>query len=139
MKKWVMLLLCAGLFLSAAACGTAESAHTGSTEAYPRVYERDGSLVVELEGNPTTGYEWTCDPAAGCLAGGEREYTAYPATELEAGTGGVFSFCFEPLAAGEQTLRFAYRRTWEEGSTIDEYNLTVTVRESAAGFALSWE
>lgn len=137
MKKWVTLLLCAGVFLASAACGSAQT-----EPAVPEVgvYERDGALIVALEGDPTTGYEWVFEgePAAGCLSGGESEYTPYPATELIS-TGGVFSFRFEPVAAGEQTLRFAYLRSWEENSAIETCEVTVTVRERAKGFALDWE
>lgn len=137
MKKWVTLLLCAGVFLASAACGNAQAE---PSVPEPGVYERDGALIVALEGNPTTGYEWMfeSDLAAGCLSCGESEYTPYPATELLS-TGGVFSFRFEPVAAGEQTLRFAYLRSWEENSTIETYEITVTVRERATGFRLDWE
>ncbi len=137
MKKWVTMLLCAGVFLASAACGSAQTEPAGPESG---VYERDGALIVALDGNPTTGYEWVCEGelAAGCLTGGEREYMPYPATELLS-TGGVFSFRFEPVAAGEQTLRFAYLRSWEEHSAIETYEITVTVREKAKGFVLDWE
>lgn len=138
MKKWVTLLLCAGVFLASAACG---SAQTEPAAPVLGVYERDGALIVALDGNPATGYEWVFEgeAAAGCLTGGEGEYTPYPSSELEVGTGGVFTFRFEPVAAGEQTLRFAYLRSWEENSAIETYEITVTVREQAKGFELDWE
>lgn len=133
MKK--ALLACLALVpLLLTACGSGASDAQTDT-----VYVEDGALVVALEGNPTTGYEWMLESEMTCLSAPEREYAQYPASELTAGTGGVFTFRFAPVAPGVQTLRFAYERSWEAGSTIDEYTLTVTVTETAKGYAMAWE
>lgn len=133
MKKWLLLALFALFPITLTACGSAARTDTA--------YVQDGALFVSLEGNPATGYEWTWDSAAepGCLSGGAREYTPHPAAKPELGAGGVFTFRFDPVAAGEQTLHFSYARGWQSGSTIEEYELTVTVREGKTGFDMSWK
>lgn len=138
MKK--ALLVCLALVpLLLTACGSGTRDAAKSDAGSDTVYVENGALVVALEGNPTTGYEWILESELTCLSAPEREYEQHPASELTAGTGGVFTFRFAPVAAGEQTLRFVYERSWEEGSTIDEYTLTVTVTETEKGYEMTWE
>lgn len=138
MKK--ALLACLALVpLLLAACGSGARETARSDMESDTVRVENGALVVALEGNPTTGYEWILESEPTCLSAPEREYEQYPALELTAGTGGVFTFRFAPVAPGEQTLRFVYERSWDGDSTIDEYTITVTVTETAAGYEMVWE
>lgn len=134
MKKW-LLLFCVALFgLSLTACGGGDAASDGLVQT------ENGALIVSLSGNPTTGYTWACtDTPLFLRPDGDPEYRPDAADALLEGGGGVFRFRFEPVASGTETLHFAYARPWDPDSTIEEYELTVTVTETAAGFALSWE
>ena len=71
-------------------------------------------LVVELAGNPTTGYNWyVTDVDASILQmQGEPEFAA---DSSAIGSGGVLALSFKAQAAGETTLSLAYQRAWEVG------------------------
>ncbi len=83
------------------------------TREQARIGVRAGEqFTVELESNPTTGYQWqpAFDPAALKLLG--RDFSLSGAAM---GGGGVERFRFESLAAGASRLSFAYQRSWEPG------------------------
>jgi inhibitor of cysteine peptidase len=87
------------------------------------------TLVVTLEGNPTTGYSWevaeTLDEQVLRLTG-EPEFKA----ESEAlGAGGVQTLRFEAVNAGQITLKLVYHRPWEKGvEPLETYSLQIMVR-----------
>ena len=87
------------------------------TREQARIGIRAGEqFLVELESNPTTGYQWqpAFDPAALKLVG--RDFSLAGAAACAAiGGGGVERFRFESLAAGATQLSFAYQRSWEPG------------------------
>ncbi len=75
---------------------------------------REGEkLVVALEGNPTTRFEWEIEsePAGGLLQ--RIEGPAYSSSSSRIGTGGTFYFRYVAVVAGQGELTFVYRRPWE--------------------------
>jgi inhibitor of cysteine peptidase len=87
------------------------------------------TLVVTLEGNPTTGYSWeVAEPLDEQVLrqAGEAEFKA----ESEAlGAGGVQILRFEAVNAGQITLKLVYHRPWEKGvEPLETYSLQVVVR-----------
>jgi inhibitor of cysteine peptidase len=87
------------------------------------------TLVVTLEGNPTTGYSWeAAEPLDEKVLRqvGEPEFKA----ESEAlGAGGVQVLRFEAVNAGQITLKLVYHRPWETGvEPLETYSLQVSVR-----------
>jgi inhibitor of cysteine peptidase len=87
------------------------------------------TLVVTLEGNPTTGYSWeVAEPLDEQVLrqAGEAEFKQ----ESEAlGAGGVQILRFEAVNAGQITLKLVYHRPWEEGvEPLETYSLQVVVR-----------
>ncbi len=87
------------------------------------------TLVVTLEGNPTTGYSWeAAEPLDEQVLrqAGEAEFKA----ESEAlGAGGVQILRFEAVNAGRFTLKLVYHRPWEEGvDPLETYSIEVVVR-----------
>ncbi len=146
MKKLIAILLCAAALLSLCACSvhvnvtsddeetTADTAETAAYDgAAPRIYTEDGDLVIALEGNPTTGYEWSCEVDGDCVSGGDYEYVQDSTDEMLVGVGGVFTFRFTPTKAGTATLHFDYARSWE-GEAIDSCELEVTISGTAGQF-----
>ena len=87
------------------------------------------TLVVTLEGNPTTGYSWeVAEPLDEQVLRqvGEAEFKAESAA---LGAGGVQILRFETVNAGKTTLKLAYRRSWEKGvEPLETYSLQVVVR-----------
>lgn len=123
--------LCAALtvLLLAAGCGDggAGAVRIDADDAGASVtVSRTGTLELQLEANPTTGYQWVVlDPGLVELTTESYE----PESDL-AGAGGVTTFCFTPTGAGTAPLRLGYLRPWEDGvAPIDEYVITVEVTE----------
>ena len=71
--------------------------------------------VIELAGNPTTGYSWeyTMSPE-NIIREVSNEYIADKTETNVVGSGGKFVFTFEAVTQGETTLVFSYRRPWED-------------------------
>lgn len=89
-----------------------ETASRSETDSW---YTVDGStLTVTLEGNPTTGYEWTGKvDNPGVLSISEGEYKPYAAADGVTGSGGVYEFTVTPVSEGAAQARFSYARSWE--------------------------
>ena len=86
------------------------------------------SLVIELAGNPTTGYEWAVAQADDDLLRlADSSYT--PDSPGLAGSGGLYLFRFEALRPGSAPLLLAYRRPWEPNAPARSFALTVSIPE----------
>ena len=87
------------------------------------------TLVVTLEGNPTTGYSWE---AAEPLDEQVLRQAGEPEFEAESdlvGAGGVQILRFEAVNAGQTTLKLVYHRSWEKDvEPLETYSLQVVVR-----------
>jgi inhibitor of cysteine peptidase len=88
----------------------------------------DQTLVISLEGNPTTGYTWeVAELDEGVLKQvGETEFEA----ESDAvGSGGVQTLRFETVNSGQTDLELVYHRSWEEDEQpADTFSVQVVVR-----------
>jgi len=126
MKKLWIAVLCLGLLLCIG-CGAKEAESEAATVDKAATVE-DGELIVQLAGNPTTGYGWVWElDGDECVTGDDGSYTMDENEENMAGVGGVFEFRFAPAADGSATIRFSYERSWEENSSVDSYEVAVTV------------
>jgi predicted secreted protein len=89
-----------------------------------------GHLMIALQGNPTTGFEWSAARPEGfpiLEELEEPEYVADPAPGI-VGSGGVFVFRYQASAQGEATLQFYYSRPWESEPPERTLEFTVIVR-----------
>jgi len=73
---------------------------------------RGENFTIKLEANPTTGYEWEVLFDESIVRLTERRYISPAITEL--GAGGMESFRFEPIKAGDALVRMRYKRAWEQ-------------------------
>lgn len=87
----------------------------------------NGTLIVELDSNRTTGYAWALEAVdASILRFKDSEYVA-PTTTL-VGAGGKESWRFDAIAAGQTLLKLNYERSFEpEEEPADTFEVTVTV------------
>ena len=102
---------------------------TIADDGHEKQLKKGQTLVVTLEGNPTTGYSWeVVDPLDEQVLRqvGEAEFKA----ESEAlGAGGVQILRFEAVNAGKATLKLVYHRPWEKDvEPLETYSLQVVVR-----------
>ena len=75
------------------------------------------TIIVALEGNASTGYQWIrTEPASingdPLLAISEGDYV--DDSPDACGGPGTFSFTYEAVATGLVTLTYTYRRPWED-------------------------
>jgi inhibitor of cysteine peptidase len=82
-------------------------------------------LMVDLEGNPTTGYTWenTLEYEYAVLR--ETQEAEFRASSGLLGAGGSFLFRYSAVDVGPQAFRFNYHRPWE--STEPERTVTFDV------------
>ena len=70
------------------------------------------SFSYSLDSNPTTGYSWSAHFDTEFLELVDTEYE--PSSDL-IGAGGIESFEFRALKAGDTEITMVYERSWEEG------------------------
>jgi len=84
-------------------------------------------LLVALEGNPTTGYEWTSTLLYEFAVLRESREVEYRAESDLIGGGGVFLFRYSAVAIGPQAFRYAYQRPWESVDPLRVVEFSVDV------------
>ncbi|MEI6171739.1 MAG: protease inhibitor I42 family protein [bacterium] len=102
--------------------GTIQAAHVGDR------------VTVRLDGNPSTGFNWTrTEPANAELAGPalrpiEEGTWEFPMNEQVPGMSGMCLFRYVANEPGTVTLSFAYGRSWES-EPVDTFSVVIWVRE----------
>lgn len=120
-------------------CGSGESTEDGSPATIKVTPPASGAVTVEarvgdtivvsLEANMTTGYEWT-------FAGGDTftieksEYVPDPNPEELVGVGGTQVVTLKVTEVGESELRGTYARSWETPSPDTGPDVTVAVKST---------
>jgi predicted secreted protein len=87
----------------------------------------DQAILVNLRGNPTTGYTWLLSATNGdsVSATGPRTYTVDPGGGV--GRGGTFSFPFSAVKPGQTVLSFDYERYSDPPSVAQTFTVTINV------------
>lgn len=70
-------------------------------------------FAISLPANPTTGYEWSADYDYVLLKQDSVRFEAASSDGGQVGAKGAFIFVFLPLSPGKSTIRFVYKRSWE--------------------------
>jgi inhibitor of cysteine peptidase len=74
-------------------------------------------IIVTLDGNPTTGFEWVVDEADQNIV--KNIHSVFNKTEGAAvGMSGVYVFTASVVEQGSVKLSFKYRRRWEGDSSV---------------------
>ena len=87
------------------------------------VVPKGESFVIELEGNPTTGYDWELQFDQDKIKNTDRQYE--PAGE-SVGQGGKKRFRLQAIKSGEASIRAIYKRAWERDA-IDEKHFKIRI------------
>ena len=129
MKAIYFILICGFSLVILTACSSGNEVKLDESDDGSQVALNGGqTLVVSLEGNPTTGYTWeTAEVDQKVLREvGEPQFEA----ESDAvGSGGVQTLRFETVTSGSTTLKLVYVRAWEEGIPPQEtFSVQVIVR-----------
>ncbi len=127
----VAVLAVAIIGVLAAGCGSGEASglvKADKSAAGSTVAMKVGqTLEVALEGNPSTGYEWTvATPAGGILK--QVGTTEFKAQSTLVGASGTYLFRFKAERKGEEELTFTYKRSWETTPQDEKLTITASVR-----------
>jgi inhibitor of cysteine peptidase len=92
---------------------------------------QDQALVLTLEANPTTGYVWEVieiDESVLKQVGDVLYRMSDDSPNPPPGTGGTKTWRFEPVAAGQTTLKLLWHQPWNENlEPAHTFWVTVTV------------
>ena len=118
------------LFLVVSACtsGAVEHQLTAANANQTIEVKVGDTLVVELEGNPTTGFSWEAAELDQAVLEqvGEPEYIAE--SDL-LGAPGVISLRFKAAGPGQTLLKLVYHRPWEQDLPPEEtFEVTIVVQ-----------
>ena len=109
--------------------GTAvQVSHIVVTEAQNNgtVYVKQGNyIIVKLQENPTTGYQWNLTTTPGLLVTNDT-YESSDKTGKLMGAGGTRTWDITAIATGEQKINAVYGRSWEP-VTGNETGFSMTV------------
>ncbi len=131
MKKLIFSLAIIAILLSAlSACQPAPATITVGAEDAGRtvkLYKGD-TLVIALEGNPTTGYTWIPAAQDPALLSQVGDVEVTPQSEAP-GAGGTVVLHFNAVAQGQTVFKLEYKRSWETDVTPEKtFEITVLVR-----------
>ena len=91
--------------------------------------EMDEEIVVELESNITTGYEWAIETLDETVVRSLGSDYIGP-TNGAVGEGGTEEWSFLALKPGTTVLSLKYWRPWEgDASVVDRFELTLKVED----------
>ena len=144
-KSIIVLLLAAALLAGAACNGGGQQAQPTPTatatawevwvtedDAGTEIALRVGdSLIVALDSNPSTGFEWTLLNISdtSVIQKVHDEYKGpEPTSSPLVGQGGEELWTFQPLKAGSATIEMMYARPWESVPPAQRFNISVTVQ-----------
>jgi inhibitor of cysteine peptidase len=86
-------------------------------------------LVVRLESNPSTGYQWEIEELdERVLRKIEAVFESAGGKDPPPGTGGWTNIRFETVGEGETTLRLIFHQPWTDQEPISSYTVQVVVR-----------
>ena len=131
MKKgrFSLTLLIGVALFAAAGCGSGGEVKIGDTDDGGQVpLEVGQTLVLSLDSNPTTGYQWEITELdEAILKQTSHEYEADQPVLI--GSGGKEVWRFQAQSSGSTTLSLGYKRSWEERiEPIQTYSVEVAVR-----------
>lgn len=90
------------------------------------------TLLISIDGNPTTGYIWEVDSVDENILGlaGEPDYsTDFKLKSGMTGVGGTYKFTFTAVSSGTTNLKLKYWRTFEpENPPVETFQVTVNVK-----------
>jgi len=91
--------------------------------------EQGKLLVVTLESNPSTGYQWELveNNESVLKQFGQKGYKPAETSNPRVGGGGWEIFRFKAVSTGQTTLEFVYRRPWEDAEPLKTFYIQVTV------------
>jgi inhibitor of cysteine peptidase len=119
------------LALAATACTataggdvTVTAADSGTTVAL----QRGDTLVLELEANPTTGFQWEVASVDAAILEQQGDPEFESSEPGKVGSGGKLIFRFRAKESGTTTLEMVYHRAWDkETPPLQTFELSAVI------------
>ncbi len=130
------------LAISAAACGDddddgggnggapSEVQLTGDDNGKTVSVAKDGTVIIALVSNPSTGFSWAVisDEPDNLELEGEPKFVPPGSTTPVVGAPGTEVFTFKAVETGTSKLSMGYARSWEQGVQPEQtFEITVVV------------
>lgn len=112
-----------------AACSGSQMVSLTSTDVGKTINLKSGdTLKIDLEGNPTTGYNWMVMAVDGAVLEQQGE-PAFKADSKLIGAGGMITLTFRAMLPGTTKLQLGYMRSWEKDvAPLQTYEVTIEVK-----------
>jgi len=124
----MIVILIAGIF---GACNTnsTNTVNIGEQDVGKVIELKTGdTLVISLEGNITTGYNWIPAPQEPSLLEQVGGIEVTPVSDA-VGAPGMIVLKFKAIETGQTFLHLEYKRSWEEGVQPEKtFDVTVVVK-----------
>lgn len=95
-------------------------------------------VIIELDANPTTGFDWEAKPGAkdSALEFKSKEFQTHsqlnPEVRPKLGQGGIAKFTYRVAAVGKAEISLAYRRSWEKTvKPLKTFTVTIEAAEKS--------
>lgn len=90
--------------------------------------EKGQTLVLKLNANPTTGYDWEITSLDSAILS-QQGVVDYKADSMLTGSGGVDSWTFKAVESGSTHLVLVYHRSWEKDTPpLETFELNIVVK-----------
>jgi len=120
------------IFMGLSACKGGKEMKIYADDNGREIVCRPGDVILlSLEANPTTGYDWEIiEPLDSTVIQiGEREFSQSSTDKKLVGAGGVDRWRIKAVQRGRVHLELVYRRPWEKtAEPIDRFSLDIVVR-----------
>ena len=129
-SKTLTLLIFTGILILTTACGAANQVNLTSADKDSQVdVAKGGTIVITLEGNPSTGFSWEAQDLDTSMFEQVGDPIFSSSNPDLIGSGGTVTLTFKTLRAGTATLDLVYHRSWETGiDPIDTFSVNVIVK-----------
>jgi inhibitor of cysteine peptidase len=128
-RKLRFIIACSLLFSLLSGCAGKSTMNVNESQNGTSVDLKTGDmLVITLEGNPTTGYQWEMLPNTDGIVElqGDPEYKS---GGNQVGSGGKYSFNVKAVKAGTTRVDLKYYRSFEaDVPPIQTFSIDITVK-----------
>ena len=128
-RKIFYLIILVAVILMTAGCGSRQTKLMATDNGGQVEVKMGDQFVIELEGNPSTGYTWEAKDLDTSIFQqiGDAKFTSGNPSLI--GAGGTLALTFKAVRAGTATLTLVYHRSWETGvDPINTFTVTVTAK-----------
>jgi inhibitor of cysteine peptidase len=113
--------------LTLAGCGQSSEVVLNDGDSGSQVtLQLSQTLIVRLEGNPSTGFSWEVAEVDEAVLRQVGEINFEAESDVP-GSPGIQVLRLEPVASGETTLELVYWRPWEPEDPIETFSVRVIV------------